>query len=141
MFHRSVYCGLGIFGSQFPNRPYGSRTASSGQVSGFGINLLYIALGTRILIYYSVLFLKFSQYFYQPNQNANAVITRAVPFQVTGDIAYIQGTNYVPKATGGLVAIGGGIGSTNATLLFESGVGEDLQFSILVFGSVRVGGL
>lgn len=75
----------------------------------------------------------YSYYVNLPNPNPNAVVKHQVNIRAVGKIGFIQGTDYVEQGTGGLVWVDGGLGHSNGTLWLESGVGEELRFSILVY--------
>lgn len=62
------------------------------------------------------------------------MINQPVEIKINNKIAYIQGTDYVPQGTGGLVRSEGGVGHLSGILWLQSGVGEDLRFNILVYG-------
>lgn len=68
------------------------------------------------------------------NYNETGVVQTSHSIQLSNEITYIQGRDHIENGSGQLMWFQGGVGSSNFSFVLESGVGEDLNFDIFVYG-------
>lgn len=68
------------------------------------------------------------------NFNSTGVVSATHSNQVQGTIQFIEGRDYIVRGSGSLDLVSGGVGTANFSVAAQSGVGQNIQSGIYVYG-------